>query len=296
MSISKGKAFAAGAIAVGAAAGAYAGKKIADQIAWFKNYSKLVDYKLADLGQTELKDDEGIKLVAHRGYRAAAPENTLPAYEKAGEAGYWGCECDIYMTIDGVWICHHDPMTTRMMDKTRVLEASTYKQLLKLKYTNGHHIDEYPDLHICTFEEYVQVCAKYNMHAVIEIKYNRNLKHYDKLIDIIKKYGVDATFIAFSFEDLVRLRELCDNDLYYLVDDIKDEQIERAKTLENCGISYDGNHEANVANDGEMIKKCHSEGLKTATWAVDDLERIQQLYSYGTQYITTNSVTYTEIK
>ena len=295
MNSKTGKIAVLSAVALGTAAGMFAGKKIVDKVEWFKNYCKIVDYKTADLTQTDIGEDEDIKLTAHRGYRAVAPENTLPAYIEAGKAGYWGAECDIYMTRDGVWILHHDPITYRLMDKNRVVEACTYDQLMKLTYVKGSNIDKYPDLKICTFEEYIKVCAEYGMHAVIELKYNRNQKHYDKLLEIIKKYGVDATFIAFSFEDLVALRKLCDNDLYYLVDDIKDEQIELAKTLENCGISYDGNHEKNVANDCEMVRKCHEAGLKTATWAVDDVERIQTLYRVGTKYITTNSVTYKEV-
>ena len=295
MASSKSKAVLAAAVAAGTAAGMFAGKHIANKIEWFKNYCKLVDYELADISNTDMKDTD-IKLTAHRGYRAVAPENTLPAFIEAGKAGYWGAECDIYMTRDGVWVLHHDPITYRMMDKNRVVEASTYNQLMKLNYTGGHNIDKYPELKICTFEEYIKVCAEYNMHAVIELKYNRNRKHYGKLLDIINKYGVDADFIAFSFEDLVDLRKICDNDLYYLVDDIKDEQIESAKTLENCGISYDGNCDKNVENDCEMIKKCHEAGIKTATWAVDDVERIETLFNAGTKYITTNSVTYNEIK
>ena len=43
--------------------------------------------------------------MAHRGFRAVAPENTAPAFEEAGKAGYYGAECDVYRTADGVWVC-----------------------------------------------------------------------------------------------------------------------------------------------------------------------------------------------
>ena len=278
-----------GTLCVAAAAGAAKG---IERAVWLHNYCKLDPYTVDSIANTNITEEQDVKMIAHRGFRAMAPENTLPAYEAAGKAGFWGAECDTYMTKDGVWVLHHDPYTYRMMNKTRSLEKSTYDELMALDYTNGHNIDQYPHLKICTLEDFFKTCAKYNMHAVVELKYNRNLEHYDKIIALQKQYGVDATYIAFSFEDLVRLRELTDAPLYYLVYDIKDEDIEKAKTLTDCGISYDGNEKKNLANDGAMIKKCHEAGLQTATWAVDDLSIIETLVGYGTKYITTNAITY----
>ena len=74
-------------------------------------YCKTADYEL-------LKTQQQVTLVAHRGYRAVAPENTTAAFEEAGKAGFWGAECDIYRTADGVWIVSHDTNSYRMMDKT----------------------------------------------------------------------------------------------------------------------------------------------------------------------------------
>jgi glycerophosphoryl diester phosphodiesterase len=274
------------------AAGAFAIYKGVQQGIWLHNYCKLAPYEVKSIKGTPLENDKDLHLTAHRGFRAVAPENSLPAYVEAGKAGFWGAECDVYMTKDGVWVIHHDPVTYRVMNGTKAVELSTLDELNELDFKVGHNIDKYPNLKICTLEEFYQQCAKYNMHAVVEIKYNRNRKYYDKLLALAEKYNVETTYIAFNYEDLVTLRAICDNELYYLVYDIHDKQIEQASKLENCGISYDGNDPRNIANDGEMIKKCHAAGVKTATWAVDDLELIEKLVGYGTKYVTTNSVTY----
>ena len=280
-----------GLIAAATVDAVYGAVQVTRSLMWFHNYCKLVPYEVKSIKGTELEGTD-IKLTAHRGFRAVAPENTLPAYDKAGKAGFWGAECDIYRTKDGVWVLHHDPMTYRMMNKTVNPEKVTYDSLLKLHYTNGHNINDYPDLKICTLEEFYGKCEEYNMRAIVEIKYNRSIKYFEELVEMADRYNVETTYIAFDFEDVVRLREICDFPLYYLVYDIHKEQIEQAKTIENCGISYDGNDERNLANDGAMIKLCHEMGVHTATWAVDDLEIIKNLYKWGTKYITTNSVTY----
>lgn len=52
--------------------------------------------------------------VAHRGYAAAAPENTLPAFEAAVRAGATVVEFDVRVTADGVPVVIHD----RTVDRT----------------------------------------------------------------------------------------------------------------------------------------------------------------------------------
>ena len=59
-------------------------------------------------------------LQGHRGARGLAPENTLPAFQKALDLGVDTIECDMAITRDGVVVIHHDlwlnPDTTRGPD------------------------------------------------------------------------------------------------------------------------------------------------------------------------------------
>ncbi|MDP3762274.1 MAG: glycerophosphodiester phosphodiesterase [Ramlibacter sp.] len=48
-------------------------------------------------------------LQGHRGARGLAPENTLPAFERALEIGVTTLELDVGMTADGVVVISHDP-------------------------------------------------------------------------------------------------------------------------------------------------------------------------------------------
>jgi glycerophosphoryl diester phosphodiesterase len=63
---------------------------------------------------------QGFDLQGHRGARGLAPENTLPAYQRALELGVDTLECDMAVTKDGVVVIHHDlwlnPDTTRGPD------------------------------------------------------------------------------------------------------------------------------------------------------------------------------------
>lgn len=236
---------------------------------------------------------DDVTLVAHRGFRGVAPENTLPAFEKAGEAGFDAIECDTYRTTDGVWVIDHDGYLMRMMDKFKNVEKISYEELKEYNITNGIDIDSYPDLKVCTLEEYMQTCQKYGMNAVIELKGENNQEYYSEIIDIISKYpSVKVMFISFQFSDLQALRKVCDNELMYLVQKIEDDDIELAKTIDNCGIDFNGNKEKNYENNAEMIKKCQTAGLNVGAWTIDDMTVLKKLVDNGVSLITTNCITY----
>lgn len=55
-------------------------------------------------------------LVGHRGARAFAPENTLPAIERAAEFGCAMVEVDVHLSRDGVPVVHHDDTLRRCTD------------------------------------------------------------------------------------------------------------------------------------------------------------------------------------
>ncbi len=245
-------------------------------------YCKTADYEL-------LKTQQQVTLVAHRGYRAVAPENTTAAFEEAGKAGFWGAECDVYRTADGVWIVSHDTNSYRMMDKTVNIEKKNYDELMTHKVDNGSNIENYPDLSYCSLEDYLKICKEYNMAAVIELKGKNNTEHYDEIIDLVNQYGVEAVYISFHFENMQKIRALTDAPVYFLTSEISDEDIELAKSLENCGIDFDGRKEDNFEKG--MIKKCIDEGLAVGAWTIDDTALLDKLVENGVTLITTDNIT-----
>lgn len=245
-------------------------------------YCKTPDYDL-------LKTQQQVTLVAHRGYRAVAPENTAPAFEEAGKAGFWGAECDVYRTADGVWVVSHDTNTYRMMNKTASVEKKTYDELMRMTVDNGSNIENYPDLKFCSLEDYLSICKQYNMVAVIELKGENNTEHYDEIINLVNEYNVKTVYISFHFENLEKIRELSNSNVYYLVQEIEDEDIELAKSLPNCGIDFNGAKEKNF--ESGMIQKCIDEGISLGAWTIDDTELLDKLAESGVTLITTDNIT-----
>lgn len=247
-------------------------------------YCTVPDYR-------QIKTSERVQLIAHRGYSSAAPENTAPAFEEAAKAMYWGAECDVYMTKDGVWVITHDVSTYRVTGKHKMIESLTYDELLQMTVNHGANIENYPGLKFLTLDEYMKICSDNAMVPVIELKGKNNTEHYDKLVEIVNKYdSAEPVYISFHYENLQKIRELTDAKVYYLVKEITDEDIAMAKALDNCGINFNANNEKNF--ESGAIDKCHNEGLDMAAWTVDTQEVLDKLLENGVTTVTTNCISY----
>lgn len=234
--------------------------------------------------------DREATLVAHRGFSAVAPENTAPAFEEAGKAGFDAAECDIYRTADGVWVVSHDSHTYRMMDKSAFVEKLTYDELMEFTYDNGSNIENYPELKVCTLDEYLEICAKYGMIPVIELKGKNNTEHYDEIVASVEKSGLldKVVYISFHLENLKVLRSLSDATLYYLVHTIDEQAINDALSLGgSCGIDFNGNKEENTQ---EIIQQCLDKGLLMGAWTIDSPESLNRMLDCGVTLITTNAI------
>ena len=117
-----------------------------------------------------LGDDSDVKLIAHRGLEYFAPEATIPAYTIAGEKGLWGCKLDICETADGEFVMSHDTTVDRMTDGSGNIIDMTLAQLEELTVDAGNHIADYPNEHLVTLEDALDICKRYKMRPIIEFK------------------------------------------------------------------------------------------------------------------------------
>lgn len=246
-------------------------------------YCKTKDY-------TVISTSDNVTLVAHRGMRSVAPENTTASFTEAGKHGYWGAECDVYRTKDGVWIISHDSHTYRMMDKSAFIEKKTYEELMDMNVDNGVNIDKYEDLKICSLEEYLDICKKYNMTPVIELKGKNNTEYYSEIVELANQFEVNPVYISFHIENLQTMRRLTQCKMYYLVQKISEDDIQDAKSIENCGIDFNGNKDKNFKSD--IIKKCQDAGLELGAWTINEEDALQKLEQYGVTLITTDCIEY----
>jgi glycerophosphoryl diester phosphodiesterase len=243
--------------------------------------------EIKKLSDSNLENIEDVKLTAHRGFSGIAPENTLVAFEKAGEYGFYATECDVHLTKDGVWVIYHDDNIFRLTNGYKNIEDATYAELQEYVIDNGVNVDNYPNQKIPTLEEYLIICKDMRIIPQIEIK-NGSKEKLQEILDLLQKYELkeNAIIISFKGEMIKKVRELdAKIELWYLVEEI---------TEENIKISKDNNYKLafnHKKNDEEVIKKAIGQGLTLCAWTVDDLTVLEELYNLGVKFITTNAIT-----
>jgi glycerophosphoryl diester phosphodiesterase len=74
-----------------------------------------------------------VRVIAHRGSSARAPENTLAAFRAALEDGADGVELDARLTADGVVVVMHDDDVARTTNGTGRVSEMSFEQLRALR-------------------------------------------------------------------------------------------------------------------------------------------------------------------
>ncbi len=115
------------------------------------------------------------RIVAHRGYAALFPENTIPAF-KAAAAHTKHFELDVWWTADRVLAVHHDETMLRTCNDPRPIHAVSAEDLLKTDagwgFTDktGSHPWRGKNIHIPTLGE---VFRNFPNHCyIVEIKHD----------------------------------------------------------------------------------------------------------------------------
>jgi glycerophosphoryl diester phosphodiesterase len=73
-------------------------------------------------------------VIAHRGARDEAPENTLTAFERALAYPVDGIEMDVQMSADGILVLHHDPTLHRISGRRNRIADLGFRQLQELDW------------------------------------------------------------------------------------------------------------------------------------------------------------------
>ena len=196
-------------------------------------------------------ESDPIYLTAHRGITAVAPENSIPAYEKAVELGFYSAECDIQLTKDNKWVVIHNAEVDDRFCEFGKIADLTLEELKTFSYNWGANIWKYRETRIPTLEEYLDVFVGTNTKPQIEI----GIENYDMLgaiVDAIEERGLvnQAIVLTYNTKQLAAIHELNpDIELWYLVDEMTPEIIAEAKEIgDNVWLSadYERNTEENI--------------------------------------------------
>lgn len=183
--------------------------------------------------------DNGFELIAHRGYRERYPENTLPAFEAAIEAGTDAVELDVQFCQDGTPVVLHDA------DLRRVAGVDAHITELEAADLAGHSVHEperfgdrfrptgIPTLRACA----ERLAALRPVKVFVEVKRESLARHalpqgLAAVLDACAPIRERAVIISFDDDVLQEARALSDLPVGWVLPEWSLMAEERAETLQ----------------------------------------------------------------
>src|SRR5262245_28097953 len=122
--------------------------------------------------QTERRGDPVPDLVAHRGWAARYPENTLPALEAALLAGARFVEVDVQVSSDRRPVLFHDRTLSRLCGVSGAVHDRTLAELLGLSCSErGRFGDRFAEVRIAELGGLVKLLEGHpGAFAFVEVK------------------------------------------------------------------------------------------------------------------------------
>ena len=84
--------------------------------------------------------------IAHRGYSARFPENTMAAFAAAVDLGYRCLETDVHVTDDDILVAFHDSVLDRVTDRQGRIEDMEWSELRKVLVGGSEPIPRFSEL------------------------------------------------------------------------------------------------------------------------------------------------------
>lgn len=205
-------------------------------------------------------------LIAHRGYSAMYPENTLTSIRKARSKVV---EFDVRKTLDNVPVVIHDRTLDRTTTGTGDVKKHTWEQI--------------QDLHIKGCVERVPSLDQVLQTFGDEYSYNIEIKSSDTasvVVDSIKKstlaYG-NTLVTSFKWDEIKTVRKIDDRINTGLISLVRPERAIRECVKLGCAVAV-LNH---LIVTRDVVNYANERGIEVYSFTVNSADEARKLVEYG---------------
>lgn len=251
-------------------------------------------------------------VIAHRGYSAAAPENTLAAFESALRVGADLLELDVALDADGVPVVIHDDTLDRTSDAVGNVTDSGSAQLRTVD-AGSWFSPAFAGQRVPTLAEVVALVARHpSAGLLVEFKGSWTAASAAVGADLVRAGGIADRSILQSFDrgTVAALRDVAPDvrrallvvragadvdhadvasDPFTALASSREEarvQAEEART--GLGVVACNPYVGSVTASPEIVAGYRDAGVRTFPWTVDDPTLWSELLRAGVDGIITN--------
>lgn len=238
-----------------------------------------------------------LEQIAHRGFSAIAPENTLIAFEAARQAGADSLEFDLRLSLDGVPVVIHDETLDRTTATPGRVSQTPWEHLQRLD-AGAWLNEEFQGAGIPSLEQTLAEVAKFPQFAYLDLKSdamtsesNWTSDRLDRILEMIQSYQLgDRCFLcSFDSELLAAFREKsphCRLGYHTLTATDIRQRLPQAAQVQGVLLSL---YKPLLGEPG-LIDEARSQNVEIVAWTVDDPQLSQQLQQSGINRIISNQI------
>ena len=237
---------------------------------------------------------QAVEIIAHRGFSARAPENTLAAFELGWKSRTDACELDVYLTADGKMAVIHDKDTKRTAGVTLDVVTSKQAELTALD-AGSWKGKEWANEKIPTLEQALATLPKGKQRFFIEIKCGAEIvPELKRILEPMKDRADQLAIIAFKRDAAAESKKAIPWVKVYRLaaGKTKDKKPTDLKQLiaDTTADKLDGLDlgMADFPWDETMVKQIRDAGFGLYVWTVNKPADVQRFAKLGVDGITTD--------
>ena len=228
-----------------------------------------------------------IKSINHQGANRLAPANTLPAFKKSKQLGFYAVETDVRFTKDNVPCLLHDATIDATSNGSGSLSSMTFEEVRQYDFSAKFSGGGYKNVKIPSLEEFLDVCKRIAIHPYIEIKEGGDDK-LSIIANIVKSKGLDkfVTFISQNDTYLSYISNILQEARLGLLlnfGQISQENINRAKALSNGTneVFIDAEYySGGIFIPQDDVDICIANGIPLEVWTLNEIAYIENMPMY----------------
>lgn len=219
-------------------------------------------------------------VIAHRGARGQAAENTLRAIELAAEQGCIWVELDVMLTADQVPVIFHDNQLDRLTDGYGAVKDHCWSELQSYKVHPARGSAEAAQP-IPSLRQALQVLQRLGLGLNLEIKPNHpadRIKTLQLSLEVLQEFpGVPVVLSSFRHQALEEAQKLAPHlPRAVLWEGLPADWQQKAQTLEVRAV-----HLAAFALRRGQVAEIRSLGLEVYIYTINSVKQAQRLKSWG---------------
>lgn len=235
--------------------------------------------------------DGPLEVIAHRGFSARAPENTVVALVLGLDAGADAVEFDLHVAADGVPVLMHDETLERTTNGSGLVEATSTDVLSGLD-AGSWFSDAFRGESVPTLEQALIAIRDRPGTIYAEVKRSRRHADLPAVADVVAACGVlDRTvFISMDWIALDRIRDVQPTAaIGYIIERVDRAEAALARVRDDESALLDFDARILLANP-DIALTCVEDQVPMACWTVNDVETAARMLALGVPRITTNEV------